>query len=145
MSAITKQVTKALVILFAAIAVRAIAARFDTIPYTALLVVVGSVASVFGLGTKLSLSPDIILTLLLPAVLFWGAAETKSQDFRSLLPIGIVLAVVGLPATILLVGTVGEYAFDVPLIFTLLFAAIVSPIDPVSVQFCRRGSLFVTV
>jgi CPA1 family monovalent cation:H+ antiporter len=69
----------------------------------------------------------------LPPLLFEGAATTDLEHFRANLSHVLVLAVVGLVTAILLLGVVGHFAFEFPLLVSLLFAAMILPTDPVSV------------
>ncbi|WP_158056142.1 Na+/H+ antiporter [Halorussus halophilus] len=108
-------------------------AKVGRFPYTIALLLAGLVVSILGIGIDIQLSHDLILLVLLPPLLFEGAATTDLERFRAnLVPI-IVLAVVGLILSILLLGWVGSYAFGFPLLISLLFAAMILPTDPVSV------------
>lgn len=108
-------------------------AKVGRFPYTIALLLAGLAVSVLGIAIDIELSHDLILLVLLPPLLFEGAATTDLERFRAnLVPI-IVLAVVGLILSVLLLGWVGSYAFGVPLLISLLFAAMILPTDPVSV------------
>ncbi|MFB6103232.1 MAG: Na+/H+ antiporter [Haloplanus sp.] len=108
-------------------------AKVGDFPYTIALLLAGLSASVLGVEFGIALSHDIILFVLLPPLLFEGAATTDLEQFRTNLSPILVLAVPGLILAILVLGYVGQYAFDVPLLVALLFAAMVLPTDPVSV------------
>lgn len=108
-------------------------AKVGRFPYTIALLLAGLAVSVLGIAIDIELSHDLILLVLLPPLLFEGAATTDLERFRAnLVPI-IVLAVVGLILSVLLLGWVGSYAFGFPLLISLLFAAMILPTDPVSV------------
>jgi len=108
-------------------------AKVGRFPYTIALLLAGLAVSVLGLTIGLELSHDIILLVLLPPLLFEGAATTNLERFRAnLVPI-VVLAVPGLVVSVLVLGYLGQYAFGMPLIIALLFAATILPTDPVSV------------
>ncbi|ESP89009.1 Na+/H+ antiporter [Candidatus Halobonum tyrrellensis] len=112
-----------------------IVAKVGRFPYTIALLLAGFVVSIAGveIGVASELSHDLILLVILPALLFEGAATTDLEEFRrNLLPI-LLLAVPGLIVSVLLVGFVGSYALGFPLVVSLLFAAMILPTDPVSV------------
>jgi CPA1 family monovalent cation:H+ antiporter len=79
------------------------------------------------------LSHDLILLVLLPPLLFEGAATTSLESFQENLLTILVLAVPGLVISVILLGAVGQYVLGLPLILALLFGAMVLPTDPVSV------------
>lgn len=103
-------------------------------PYTIALLIAGVAASVVGVTIDIELSHDLILLVLLPPLLFEGAATTDLERLRrNLVPI-LLLAVVGLLVSVVLVGVVGSALFPgFDLLLALLFAAMILPTDPVSV------------
>ncbi|PSP64059.1 sodium:proton antiporter [Halobacteriales archaeon QH_8_67_27] len=108
-------------------------AKVGRFPYTIALLLAGVAASVAGVGLDIDLSHDLILLVLLPPLLFEGAATTDLERLRrNLVPI-LTLAVVGLLVSVLALGFVGQYAFGFDLLVALLFAAMILPTDPVSV------------
>jgi len=108
-------------------------AKVGRFPYTIALLLAGVAASVAGVGLDIDLSHDLILLVLLPPLLFEGAATTDLKRLRrNLVPI-LTLAVVGLLVSVLALGFVGQYAFGFDLLVALLFAAMILPTDPVSV------------
>ncbi|WP_267643134.1 cation:proton antiporter [Haloarchaeobius amylolyticus] len=118
-------------------------AKVGRFPYTIALLFAGFAVSIGvsltgdggasqALGT-IPLSHDIILLVLLPPLLFEGAATTDLEAFRENFPVIITLAVVGLVSSILLVGAAATRVLGMPLLVALLFATIVLPTDPVSV------------
>ncbi|PSQ16663.1 sodium:proton antiporter [Halobacteriales archaeon QS_8_69_26] len=108
-------------------------AKVGRFPYTIALLIAGVGASVIGVGFDIELTHDVILLVVLPPLLFEGAATTDIDVFRRDFPTILTVAVVGLTASILLVGAVSHFAFDFPVLIALLFATIVLPTDPVSV------------
>ncbi len=107
-------------------------AKVGRFPYTIALLVAGLAASVAGVQFGVELSHDIILLVLLPPLLFEGAATTDLERFRAnLVPI-LALAVPGLVIAVLVVGFAGQRVFGFPLLISLLFAAMILPTDPVS-------------
>jgi len=108
-------------------------AKVGRFPYTIALLLAGVAASVAGVALEIDLSHDLILLVLLPPLLFEGAATTNLERLRrNLVPI-LTLAVVGLVVSVLALGFVGQYAFGFDLLVALLFAAMILPTDPVSV------------
>ena len=119
-------------------------AKVGKFPYTIALLLAGIAVSIVRFTTgafeiEIELSHDLILLVLLPPLLFEGAATTDLERLRrNALPI-LVMAVVGLLLSITALGLAGAWAFDAvtagtfPLMVALLFAAMALPTDPVSV------------
>jgi len=108
-------------------------AKVGRFPYTIALLLAGFAASVAGVSVRIDLSHDLILLVLLPPLLFEGAATTDLERLRRNITPILTLAVVGLIASVLALGFVGQYAFGFDLLVALLFAAMILPTDPVSV------------
>ena len=108
-------------------------AKVGRFPYTIALLLAGLAVSILDITIRISLTHDLILLVLLPPLLFEGAATTDLERFRENLGPVLALAVPGLIVAILLLGWLGSYAFGYPLLLSLLFAAMVLPTDPVSV------------
>jgi len=130
-----------LVVFIVAGAVGVFVAKVADFPYTIALLLAGVAISILGdvFATAatplidLPLTHDLILLVLLPPLLFEGAATTDLKRFRRNLQTIAALAVVGLAVSILVVGFVSYTAFGFPILIALLFAVIVLPTDPVSV------------
>jgi len=113
-------------------------AKVGKFPYTIALLLAGLAVSVLGSITDLvaidiRLTHDLIFLVLLPPLLFEGAATTDLERFRRNVRPILAMATVGLMLSIGLLGVLGQYAFGFPLLVSLLFAATVLPTDPVSV------------
>jgi len=128
-----------LLILASAIAVVALRLR---IPYTVALVLAGlaigsvHVKALEGLypGQHPNwLTPDVILILFLPALLFEGSAQINIRRLRQDLGPVLILASVGVLIATVFTGYVLHWAMGLPLLVTLLFGAIISATDPISV------------
>jgi CPA1 family monovalent cation:H+ antiporter len=134
---IENQVIDLLAVFVLAAGVGVFVAKVGRFPYTIALLLAGLVVSVLGLagalGIDLALSHDIIFLVLLPPLLFEGAATTDLEAFRADLPAILTLAVVGLLLSVVVLGALGPYVFGFPLLVSLLFAATILPTDPVSV------------
>jgi CPA1 family monovalent cation:H+ antiporter len=102
------------------------------IPYTVALVVVGLLIT-FGQPQKISLTPELILSLFIPPLVFEAAFHL---DFKALrenwLPIA-ALAVPGVLLTTVAVGLVVAFGTGLPLTSALVFGALISATDPVAV------------
>ena len=118
--------------------VRLLATRVPSLPYPVVLVVVGVGASIAGLEFHLSLSREVIFAVLLPTILFQSALDVDLDGLRTDLPTIATLVLVGLPATVLLLGWASAHTLGLPLIVALLFAATISPVDPVAVLWVFR-------
>jgi CPA1 family monovalent cation:H+ antiporter len=127
-----------LVVFMLAAGVGVFVAKVGRFPYTIALLLAGfgisAIQALFGIQLfDIQLSHDLILLVLLPPLLFEGAATTDLESFRNnLVPI-LTLAVPGLILSVLALGVVGQFAFGFPLLVSLLFAAMILPTDPVSV------------
>lgn len=108
-------------------------AKIGRFPYTIALLLAGLAASILGIEFGIELSHDIILLVLLPPLLFEGAATTDLERFRTNFPLILALAIPGLLLSVLVLGYVGQYVFGFPLLVALLFASMILPTDPVSV------------
>jgi CPA1 family monovalent cation:H+ antiporter len=114
-------------------AVGVVVEKVTRVPYTIALLVAGFVASLVGIEIGIELTHDIILLVLLPPLLFEGAATTDLDSFRRNLGLVLLLAVVGLLVSIVAVGWAVHAVLGFPILVALLFASMVLPTDPVSV------------
>jgi CPA1 family monovalent cation:H+ antiporter len=57
-------------------------AKIGRFPYAIALLIAGLVASVAGIDSSIELSHDVILSVILPPLLFEGAATTEFDEFR---------------------------------------------------------------
>ncbi|MBW4619350.1 MAG: sodium:proton antiporter [Cyanosarcina radialis HA8281-LM2] len=105
---------------------------FRQIPYTLLLVIVG-LGLAFADVRLVDLSPETILTIFLPPLLFEAAWNLKWQELkRELLPI-CLYAVLGVGIAIAGIALGLNQLASVPLTTALLIGACLSATDPVSV------------
>ncbi|MFB6078394.1 MAG: Na+/H+ antiporter [Halarchaeum sp.] len=132
-SGLEAQLLDLVAIFIVAAGVGTFVAKFGKFPYTIALLLAGLGASVLGVHPGLAISHDVILFVLLPPLLFEGAANTEFERFRRNFPMVLALAVVGLLVSVAVLGFVGQQAFGFPLLISLLFAAMILPTDPVSV------------
>ena len=131
-----------LIWLLIAAAAIALLARRLRIPYTAALVVGGLLLSLLKLpllspllpGQRPNwLTPEVILILFLPALVFEGSIKIDLRDLlRDWAPL-LLLANAGVLAAILVTGYLIHWAVGLPLMVALIFGAIISATDPISV------------
>lgn len=119
--------------LLIAVAVVAAAVRYVRIPYTVALVLVGLGLALLPGTPQVELTPQIILTVFLPVLLFYGAYHLDFADLRANLTPVTLLAIPGVVVTAVLAGAALHWAAGVEWIIALLFGTIVAATDPVAV------------
>jgi CPA1 family monovalent cation:H+ antiporter len=133
MDGVEEQLVTLLYLFGVAAAAGILTVRYTRLQYTTGLLLAGLLISVVGSPIEVTLTSDLILLALLPALIFNDAISIDVEAFRkNLVPI-LVLAVVGLLLSIALVAVVGQYLFGFTLAVAVLFGAIIMPTDPVSV------------
>jgi len=128
--------------LLIAVMVVALASKYTRMPYTVALTIAGLIIAFTPLSVTVNLTPDLILFIFLPALLFESAYNLHFQDLRdNLRPIAL-LAVPGVVLTALCVAAGMHYVAGISWETAFLFGAIVSATDPVSVLaiFRRLGA-----
>jgi CPA1 family monovalent cation:H+ antiporter len=139
-SDITGLVSVTFALLFIA-AVSLIVSKLIKLPFTILLVLVGVVIA--GLAPNgphwlqsmaaFHISPDVILFVFLPTLIFESAYSLDARQLRdNLWPI-LTLAVPGLLLSTLIIGALMHFAVGIPFAPALLLGAILSATDPVAV------------
>ncbi len=130
-------------LMFIALGVNLLAAKIR-LPYTVLLVIVGSLLVPLSQVETLSfigsfqLTPESLFFVFLPILIFESAYNMNFRDVKKNKYSMGTLAVLGLLISVVFIGFVGQWAFQlmglaVPLLVTLLFGAIISSTDPVAV------------
>jgi CPA1 family monovalent cation:H+ antiporter len=110
----------------------AIAVRRLRVPYTVALVIVGLLIT-FQQPLEIDLTPELILALFVPPLVFEAAFHIDVHRLRdNLVPI-LVLAVPGVLLTTVIVGVIVAAGINLPLPTALLFGALISATDPVAV------------
>ena len=110
----------------------AIAVRRLRVPYTVALVVVGLLIT-FQQPVQIDLTPELILALFVPPLVFEAAFHIEFQRLReNLIPI-LVLAIPGALLTTVIVGVIVAVGADLSLTTALVFGALISATDPVAV------------
>ena len=120
-------------VLLVTVLVAAIASRYTRIPYTVGLVILGLIIGALPGHPSVALTPNLVMLVFLPALLFAGAWTYPVQQLRAnWLPI-VLLATAGVLITIATCWVVLVYGAHMPSQTALLFGAIVSATDPVAV------------
>jgi Na+:H+ antiporter len=110
----------------------AIAVRRLRVPYTVALVVVGLLIT-FQQPLEIDLTPELILALFVPPLVFEAAFHLDVHRLRdNLVPI-LVLAVPGVLLTTVMVGVIVAAGANLSLTTALVFGALISATDPVAV------------
>lgn len=131
-----------LIWLLIAASVIAVIAKRIGIPYTVALVLGGLLLSVVPLpalapvhqGNRPDwMTPDVILTLFLPALLFEGSLKIELRHITTDIVPLLLLANIGVLIATLVTGFVIYFAVGMSLIVALLFGSILSATDPISV------------
>ncbi len=110
----------------------ALVVRRLRIPYTVALVVVGLLIT-FQHPQKISLTPELILSLFIPPLVFEAAFHLEFKSLReNWLPI-VGLAIPGVLVTTALVGAIVSWGVGISLTSGLVFGALIAATDPVAV------------
>ena len=110
----------------------AIAVRRLRIPYTVALVVVGLLIT-FQSPLEIELTPELILALFVPPLVFEAAFHLNIRELERNLPGVLLLAVPGVILTTLIVGGVLMLGKTLSLPMALVFGALIAATDPVAV------------
>jgi monovalent cation:H+ antiporter, CPA1 family len=110
----------------------AIAVRRLQIPYSVALVIAGLLLTIQP-WAKFELTPELILTLFVPPLIFEAAFHLNFKDLRRSLPAILVLAVPGVILTMFIVGGALVVGVHLSLPVALVFGALISATDPVAV------------
>ena len=110
------------------------------IPYTVFLVILGIVLGYFARNDRsmhvlldFQLTPDIVLFLFLPALIFESAFNLNARQLvKDLLPV-LVLAVPALLISTVFIGVGLWFLLEIDLVLALLFGVLISATDPVAV------------
>jgi CPA1 family monovalent cation:H+ antiporter len=122
-------------IIFALLAITAFAAlgaRRTNIPYSIFLVLVGLFISFIPGMPRIALQPNLVLTLLLPPLLYRAGVNMSWRGFRANLRPILFLAVGLVIFTTIAVAGVSHYLLGLPLAVGFVLGAVVSPPDAVA-------------
>ena len=110
----------------------AIVVRRLHVPYTVALVVVGLLLTNLS-PLNLELTPELILGLFVPPLVFEAAFHLNFSELRRNLTTILVLAVPGVLITMLIVGGVLSFGTSLSLLSAMVFGALIAATDPVAV------------
>ena len=108
------------------------------LPYTVALVIVGLAVSALPIQDKIVVSPDLVVTVLLPGLVFEAAYRLDGSELRRTFGGVALLAVPGVLVTAGVVAFVLHVATGLPVNEAFLVGAIVSATDPVAVVSTMR-------
>ncbi len=132
MTDITTIVRILVLLLLIALSVILVTRRLS-VPYTLGLVVVGLLISIFGFLPDIHLTPDLVLFVFLPALLFEGSWSMHLKHlWENWLPI-FLLAGPGLLLSLVLIALFLHFFAGIEWSLAFLLGAILSPTDPVAV------------
>ncbi len=114
------------------IAIVAIAVRRLRIPYTVALVVAGLIIT-FQSTFKFELTPELILALFVPPLVFEAAFHLNFQELRRNFPAILLLAVPGVILTTFIIGGLLVFGIHLSLPVALVFGSLIAATDPVAV------------
>lgn len=121
-----------IVVLLLIASVVAIVARRFRLPYTVGLVLIGLALSLLS-STTIKISPQIILALLVPPLVFEAAFHLRWDALRRDFWLILLFAIPGVILTTLLVGGVVAWGTGLAIQAAMLFGALISATDPVAV------------
>ncbi len=114
------------------VSIVAIAVRRLRIPYTVALVIVGLLIT-FQSSLRFELTPELILALFVPPLVFEAAFHLNLRELQRSLPAILLLAVPGVILTTFIVGGMLALGLKLSLPMALVFGALISATDPVAV------------
>ncbi len=132
---------EAVIILLLIASVVAVVARRFKIPYTVGLVLIGLALGLLS-AQKIDVSPQLILALLVPPLVFDAAFHISLDNLRRDFWLILLLAVPGVILTTFMVGWLVAQGTGLAIPIALVFGALVSATDPVAVValFRRLGA-----
>lgn len=138
----TNSAVEFLVLLLLAASAIAVLSKYLRIPYTAALVVGGILLGLVHLPYTAPISPaerphwltpDVILLIFLPALVFEGSVKLNIRELaRDSAPL-LILANIGVLLAAAVTGSLVHWTIGLPILTALLFGAIISATDPISV------------
>jgi Na+:H+ antiporter len=122
-----------LLVLFVAVLGATIGSRYARVPYTVGLVIVGLIIGAIPGHPSVQLTPDLVMLVFLPALLFSGAWTYPTDQLRQNWLLIMLLSTAGVLINIAVAWLVLVHGAHMPAQTALLFGAIVAPTDPVAV------------
>ncbi|CAN5621264.1 Na+/H+ antiporter [soil metagenome] len=121
------------IVLLIVTATVAMTVKWIKLPYSIALVIVGLICGVCHLLPTVELTPDLILLIFLPAVLFEASWNIQISELKETWVPITVLATLGVVINTLVVAYGMHYIANVALGPALLFGAMIAATDPISV------------
>ncbi len=131
-SNLIKTETAAVILIAIAAGVAVLARRFE-FPFTVALVIAGFFATTLGDLVAVDVSPDLILFLLVPPLLFEATLHIPWPKLKAELFGVLVVALVGTAIGTLAIGALVHVGLDLPWPAAFAFGALISATDPVAV------------
>jgi CPA1 family monovalent cation:H+ antiporter len=114
------------------VSIVAIIVRSLRIPYTVALVIAGLLIA-FQRPAPFQITPELILTIFIPPLIFEAAVQIRFEDLRRDLINILNLAVLGIIFKTFLIGLIITFVTRMRLPIALVFGALISTTDPVAV------------
>ncbi len=111
----------------------AMSVKWIKVPYSIALVVVGLMIGLFHLLPTIHMTPALILVVFLPALLFEASWNTHLRRLQENWLSISVFSTIGVMVSLLIIASIMHFWGNLSLLNALLFGAIVSATDPISV------------
>ncbi len=129
----TLSVVELFIALVAGAALVALMARRFAVPYTVALVVFGLAAAVFAPALEFEITPELVLAVLLPGLIFEASYQIEIRELRGASGGVALLAVPGVLITTGIVALTLNVVAGIPLELGFVVGAMLSATDPVAV------------
>jgi monovalent cation:H+ antiporter, CPA1 family len=129
----TIEAIRILVGLLVAAALAGLAIRWLRIPYSVALVAIGLAAGFLLPAGAIQVTPELVLLVLLPGLVFEAALRLHAEDLRRTLGWMVLLAAPGVLISAAVVAIVLNLATGLPLDLGMVVGAMVAATDPVAV------------
>lgn len=107
--------------------------RYIKIPYALALVITGLLVGPSHILPQVHLDPHILFTVFLPPLLFESAIHMRVSLLRDNWKPVTIYAFAGTIASTFIVGFLVSWLLKIPILSALVFGALISPTDPISV------------
>ena len=111
----------------------AIVTKWIKLPYSIALVIVGLAIGLFHFLPVVTMTPELILLIFLPALLFEASWHLNFETLKPCFKPVALLATVGVLISAMIVGSMMHYMCGIDFKMALLFGAMISATDPISV------------
>ncbi len=107
--------------------------KWIRIPYTVALVLAGLLIGFFSILPPIPLTKDLVFLIFLPPLLFEGSLNIDISELKENFREISYLSIFGVLLSTVFIGYMLNFLLAIPLSLALLFGAMISPTDPVSV------------